>query len=229
MNNSKVLAIIPARGGSKRLPNKNVLPLKGLPLITHTINAALQSTYIDKIVVTSDSIEILNIAKSSNVEALQRPSILANDTASSIDVVLHVLENFPDFDTIVLLQPTSPLRLGKHIDEAFREFFDKNASAVISVCQMEHSPLWCNTLPQNHSMTNFINKEVLNKRSQDLEKYYRLNGAIYIINKQNFIQEKTFLIQKNIYAYIMEQQDSIDIDTKLDFMICETILNSSTN
>ena len=226
--NKTFLAIIPARGGSKRLPNKNILNLNGKPLIAWTIEAALKSRYIDKIVVSSDSDKILKVARSyKNILCLKRPYHLATDTAKTTDVVKHALENVKEkYDYIILLQPTSPLRTEKHIDEAI-EFLDrKNADAVVSVCEMEHSPLWSNTLPEDLSMKNFLREDIKGKRSQDLPKYYRLNGAIYICKTDRFLEENTFFIKDNIYAYVMDKMSSVDIDDEFDFGLAESIIKS---
>ena len=178
--NKTFLVIIPARGGSKRLPRKNLLDLCGKPLIAWSIEAALKSKYISKVIVSSDDEEILNIAKEYKADFIKRPDELASDTATTFDALKHTLENVEKYDYVVLLQPTSPLRTEKHIDEAIELLKEKNADAIISVCEMEHSPLWSNTLDEDLNMSNFLRDEVLNKRSQDLPKYYRLNGAIYI-------------------------------------------------
>ena len=170
--NKKFLAIIPARGGSKRLPRKNVLDLCGKPLIAYTIEAALKSKYIDKVIVSSDDEEILNISSNFGADIIKRPIDLANDTATTFDTIKHTIDNFEKCDYIVLLQPTSPLRNEKHIDEAIELLKEKNADAVVSVCEMEHSPLWSNTLPKDGNMNNFLRYEVLNQRSQDLDKFY---------------------------------------------------------
>ena len=222
----KYLAIIPARGGSKRLPNKNILDLNGKPLIAWSIEAAKKSKYIDKIVVSSDSEEILKIAKKYDVNIIKRPDELATDTASSIDVVKHVIKNYPGYEYIVLLQPTSPLRTEKHIDEAIELLERKKADAVISVCEMDHSPLWSNILPENLSMENFLREDVKNKRSQDLPKYYRLNGAIYICKTDKFLEKNTFFLDQNIYAYVMDRKSSVDIDNEIDFKLVEVLLNA---
>ncbi|MGC9121138.1 MAG: cytidylyltransferase domain-containing protein [Sulfurihydrogenibium sp.] len=224
-----ILAIIPARGKSKRLPNKNILPLAGKPLISWTIESALKSKYIDKIVVSSDSEKILQIAKDYGIETVRRPKELATDTASSVDVVKHVLENVAYHDYVILLQPTSPLRTEKHIDEAIEYLYQKKADAVISVCEVEHSPLLCNTLPEDLSMKDFIPENVKGKRSQDLPKFYRINGAIYLCKTHKFLEENTFFIKENIYAYIMEQKDSVDIDTYLDFKLAEVIIKDNVS
>ena len=178
--NKTFLAIIPARGGSKRLPRKNILDLCGKPLISWSIEAALKSKYISKVVVSSDDEEILNISSNFGADIIKRPYELANDTATTFDAIKHTINNLEKYDYIVLLQPTSPLRNEKHIDEAIELLEEKQADAIVSVCEMDHSPLWSNTLPEDGNMRGFLREEILNKRSQDLEKYYRLNGTIYM-------------------------------------------------
>lgn len=224
--NKTFLAIIPARGGSKRLPRKNVLDLCDKPLIAYTIEAALKSKYINKVIVSSDDEEILNISKKFGADIIKRPIDLANDTATTFDAIKHTIDNFEKYDYIVLLQPTSPLRNEKHIDEAIELLENKKADAIVSVCEMEHSPLWSNTLPENGNMSSFLRDEILNKRSQDLEKYYRLNGAIYICKTENLLEEKSFFLKENIFAYVMDRKSSIDIDEEMDFKIAEVLMES---
>ncbi len=224
--NKTFLAIIPARGGSKRLPRKNALELAGKPLIAWTIGAGLKSRYIDKVIVTSDNEEILNISQKFGANTIKRPSELANDTATTFDAIRHTIDNIEKYDYIVLLQPTSPLRNEKHIDEAIELLKHKCADAVVSVCEMQHSPLWSNTLNMDLSMSGFLKDEALNKRSQDLQIYYRLNGALYICKTDRLLKEESFFIKDNIYAYRMDRESSVDIDTKLDFQIAQTILQN---
>ncbi|GGD41416.1 hypothetical protein GCM10012288_14410 [Malaciobacter pacificus] len=226
---NKFLAIIPARGGSKRLPRKNVLDLSGKPLIVWSIEAGLKSKYISDVVVSSDDEEILEIAKESNAKTIKRPQEFASDTATTFDTLKHTIENMKEYEYVVLLQPTSPLRNEKHIDEAIKLLEKKNADAVISVCKMEHSPLWSNTLDDDLSMISFLSDEVLNKRSQDLPNYFRLNGAIYICNTSKFLENKGFFLKENIFAYIMENDVSIDIDEKLDFIIANELMKSKAD
>lgn len=221
--NKTFLAIIPARGGSKRLPKKNLLDLCGKPLIAHSIEAALKSKYISKVIVSSDDEEILNIAKEYKADFIKRPDELASDTATTFDTLKHTLENVEKYDYVVLLQPTSPLRTEKHINEAIELLEEKNADAIISVCEMEHSPLWSNTLDENLDMSNFLRDEVLNKRSQDLPKYYRLNGAIYICKTEKLLENKGLFVKENIYAYKMDKKHSVDIDEDIDFIIAKEI------
>lgn len=218
------LAIIPARGGSKRLPRKNVLDLCGKPLIAYTIEAGLKSKYINKVIVSSDDEEILEISKKCGADILKRPLELSSDTATTFDAIKHTIESVDKYDYIILLQPTSPLRDSKHIDEAIELLSEKNAHAVVSVCEMDHSPLWSNTLDDNLSMEGFLRDEVLNKRSQDLEKYYRLNGAIYICKTEELLKGKSFFIKENIFAYKMDRKKSIDIDEILDFLIVSELI-----
>ena len=225
LNGKTFLAIIPARGGSKRLPRKNILNLNGKPLIAWSIEVGLSSKYIDSIVVTSDDNEILEISKKYGVTTAKRPYELANDTATTIDVVKHTIKSIDKiYDYIILLQPTSPLRTSQHIDEAIELLSKKSADAVISVCEMEHSPLWCNTLPKDGSMIDFLKEEVLNKRSQDLEKYYRLNGAIYICDTNRLLKENSFFLKDKVFAYIMNRESSVDIDEEIDFELAKVLI-----
>jgi CMP-N-acetylneuraminic acid synthetase len=223
-----ILAIIPARGGSKRLPNKNILNLCGKPLVAWTIESALNSKYISSIILSSDDDRILEIGKKYNINAVKRPQELSNDTAKSVDVVLyHLYQVKNKFDYVILLQPTSPLRTSKHIDESIEYLFEKNADAVVSVCEMEHSPLWANTLPEDLCMKNFLKDDVKDKRSQDLPKYYRLNGSIYIAKVEKLLEQKTFFLKENIYGYLMDKYSSVDIDDEFDFKIAECIMKTN--
>ena len=227
MHNKKTfLAIIPARGGSKRLPRKNVLDLAGKPLIAWSIEAGLKSKYIDKLIVSSDDDEILKISKIYGAQLIKRPGKLASDTATTFDALKHTIDNIEKYDYIVLLQATSPLRNKKHIDEAIELLEAKGADAVISVCEMDHSPLWSNILPQNNSMIGFLKDEILNKRSQDLEKYYRLNGAIYICKTDKLLENKSFFLKENIFSFIMDRESSIDIDEEIDFMFAKVLISA---
>ncbi len=218
------LAIVPARGGSKRLPRKNMLDLNGKPLIAWTLEAGIKSRYIDDIIVTSDDEEILSMATQYAVSTVKRPEHLASDTASSFDAVMHAVAHLSAYDYIVLLQPTSPLREAKHIDEAVELLESKHADAVVSVCETEHSPLWSNTLPKDGNMVDFLREDLIGKRTQDLETFYRLNGAVYICQQEKLLQEKRFFLQQNIYAYVMSKESSVDIDEALDFRLAELLL-----
>ena len=221
----RFLAIVTARGGSKRLPHKNILDLEGRPLIAWSIEAGLKSQYIDNVIVTSDSDDILRISKKYGAQTIKRPQNLAEDTTSSIDTLLHAIQGLTDeYDFVILLQPTSPLRTEVYIDEAIELLDEKKADAIVSICETEHSPLWSNTLPKDESMVNFITDEIKNTRSQDLPQYFRLNGAIYICNIEKLIKENSLFLKKNIFAYKMDQYSSVDIDTQLDFEIAKVMI-----
>ncbi len=218
------LAIIPARGDSKRLLRKNVLDLNGKPLIAWSIEAGLKSKYIDKVIVTSDDDEILKISKQFGSDIIKRPDELASDTATTFDAIKHTIENTNNYDYIFLLQPTSPLRDEKYIDEAIKLLESKEADAVIGVCEMDHSPLWSNVLPKDGNMNGFLRDEIKNKRSQYLPTYYRLNGAIYICKTERLLAEKSFFIKDNIFAHVMDRKSSIDIDEEIDFKMAEVLM-----
>jgi CMP-N-acetylneuraminic acid synthetase len=227
----KILAIIPARAGSVRLPNKNILPLNGKPLIQWTIDAALKSKCTD-VIVSTDSQNIADISLKSGADVpFLRPSELSGNTATTIDVLKFTVDKLASdfdkiYDIIILLQPTSPLRSFKHIDEAIDQYIDKEVSSLASVCLCEHSPLWTGPISENNSMNQFVTN-LVNKRSQDLPDFYRLNGAIYITNNEN-LKNNEILSSKSCSAYKMEQRYSIDIDNLLDFQIAETV-NESIN
>ena len=224
-NNKKIITVIPARGGSKRLPGKNTKNLCGKPLISWTIEAAKESKYLDKVVVTSDDNSIFEIASAHNVSFIDRPKSLASDIATTSDVLLHAInEQESEFDFLVLLQPTSPLRSDMQIDEAIELLFKKGSDSIISVCECEHSPVWSNKLPENLSMKEFIPERYTHTRSQDIDTYYRLNGAIYIIDINIFRKNKALLTDDS-YAYIMNSEDSIDIDTMYDFICAESLMS----
>lgn len=230
--NKKFLAIIPARGGSKRLPKKNILDLCGKPLISWSIEAGLKSKYIDQIVVSSDDDAVLCISKQYDITTIKRPENLSKDTSSTFQTIEHTIDFFKnnlgqEFDYIILLQPTSPLRTPEHIDEAIELLYEKKATCIMSVTIMEHSPLWSNTLDDTLSMEDFLSKDVINVNSQDLQKYYRLNGAIALCQKDRLLEEKSFFIKKNIFAYVMPQKYSIDIDTLFDLNFASFLLKSS--
>ena len=230
----KILAIVPARGGSKRLPGKNIKILNGKPLIQWAIESALGINYITRVMVSTDSQGIADIALKSGAKVpFLRPKSISTDTSSSSEVIEHALDYYKEqgeiFDFILLLQPTSPMRNKKHIEEAIALLRSKGADAVVSVCECEHSPLWTNTLPENLSMDKFIKDEIKHTRSQDLPLSYRLNGAIYLSKVSRFYEEKTLFLSSNIYAYVMDSESSVDIDHELDFLLAETVFKYRVN
>ncbi|MBU1368322.1 MAG: acylneuraminate cytidylyltransferase family protein [Bacteroidetes bacterium] len=220
----KIIAIIPARGGSKRIPGKNIKLLNNKPLIYWTIEAAKKSKYIDKLIVSTDDDEIAQISRQFDVQVpFLRPKKISNDNSDSISLIKHAIEFYGNiYDYVLLLQPTSPLRLTLDIENSI-ELLNEKIKSVVSVCEAEHSPLWSNTLPSNLSMKDFIRPELSNMRSQELPKYYRLNGAIYIAETEYIYRQNGFL-GEGAKAYIMPQGRSMDIDTELDWKIVEAIV-----
>ncbi|GAB0168867.1 acylneuraminate cytidylyltransferase family protein [Lysinibacillus sp. CTST325] len=217
----KVLAIIPARGGSKGVPRKNIKELAGKPLIEWTIEEAKKSKYIDRIIVSSEDKEILQVAQKFGADVpFVRPANLAEDTTAGIEPVLHALEHFSDYEYVVMLQPTSPLRLVEDIDGCIEQLLQENAEFCVSVCEVGQSPYWMYTLDSSTKMQPLLKQQTLITRRQDLPKVYTLNGAIYLANIDLLKQTRNFITEETI-AYVMPVERSYDIDTEEDFKICE--------
>lgn len=223
----KNIAIIPARSGSKGLPDKNIKELCGKPLLAYTIEAAINSGCFDEVMVSTDSEKYMEIAREFGAAVpFLRSKATSSDTASSWDMVDEVLYGYrklrKEYDSFCLLQPTSPLRSAEDIKRAYQLYYDKASFAVVSVCEAEHSPLWSGHLPKNQEFVGFIDAESMNQR-QAAGKFYRLNGAIYIVNIERFKTDK-YLYQAGSFAYIMGQDRSIDIDTEIDFKMAEALM-----
>lgn len=224
----KNIAIIPARSGSKGIKDKNIKLLNGKPLIWYSIDAATQAQCFDEIFVSTDSLEYAKIAVQCGAKVpFLRSEELSSDTASSWDAVTECLDKYAKmgktFETFMLLQPTSPLRKAKDIVEAYEIMKKKGANSVISLTETEHSPLWCNTLPEDGNMDNFVIKEYDNLPRQALPKYYRMNGAIYLAKIPYFMTYKDIYREK-VFSYIMDKASSVDIDEELDFDFAQLIM-----
>lgn len=226
------LAIIPARSGSKGLKDKNIRPLNGKPLIAHTIEAAIQSGQFDTVHLSTDSDKYAEIGISFGAECnFLRSADSSIDTASTEDVVKEVIAQYANqkecFDTITILQPTSPLRDYKDIQNAFELFETTHALAVVAISESDHPLDWFHDLSGNGSMENFSQLNHFARR-QDTKKYYRINGAIYImqneiaLNMQRLYGERTF-------GYVMPRTRSIDIDDEIDFILAEHLIKNSHN
>lgn len=220
----RFLAIIPARGDSKGVPRKNIRDLAGRPLIAWTIAEAKKSRYLDRCIVSTEDAEIKKIAEESGGEVpFLRPPDLAQDGTASIDVVLDVIQRLPDYDFVVLLQPTSPLRTVEDIDGAIAFCLDHGAESCVSITESEHSPYWMYRLD---GMQKILPLQELSKEEsyqrQKLPKVYRLNGAVYV-NRIGALLSGRSLLEKDTVGYIMPQERSYDIDTILDFEIVEMI------
>ena len=223
------IAIITARSGSKGLKDKNIRVLLGKPLLAYSITAAIESDCFDTVMVSTDSEEYAGIAKKYGAEVpFLRSEETSSDYASSWDVVEEVLVGYhklgKDYETFMLLQPTSPLRSSDDIINAYKLFSEKEANSIVSVCKADHSPLQYGVLPDDFSMVDFINSQVKGKRRQDIRDYYRINGAIYL-SKVKFFKETRDIYRKKCYAYIMDRKHSIDIDDEFDFELAEALLS----
>lgn len=224
-----MLAVIPARGNSKGVPYKNIKNLAGKPLIAYTIEAAIESNIFEKVIVSTDNHEIANISSYYGAEVpFLRPSELSGDLISSDDAIIHALSYYQNqgiqYEEVCKLQPTSPLRNSQHLKEAYSLFHKKEANFLVSVCECEHSPLWSGKIEEDLRLDNFISDKLKRSCRQYLPKYYRLNGAIFMGRVEFFLENKSFLGENSI-AYIMQQKDSVDIDSELDFIIARTLLN----
>jgi CMP-N,N'-diacetyllegionaminic acid synthase len=227
-----IFGLIPARGGSKGLPQKNIRPLNGKPLIAWTIETALQFNGFDQVFVTTDDPEIATVSKQYGASVpFIRPAELATDEAKGIDVVIHALnwlaEHGHHYDLVFLLQPTSPLRQVDDIKECLDLFLQKQAGAIVSVCEAEHPPLWMNTLGPDLCMKDFLRKEIADENRQSLSKYYRINGALYLSDWDYLMKNQGFMGNET-YAYIMPKERSVDIDTELDLKFAEFLLSETS-
>lgn len=222
---NKILAIIPARGGSKGVPKKNIKELNGKPLIAYSIDEAKKSKYIDRLVVSTDDLDISSISKEFGAEVpCLRPENLATDKSPTIDCITHMInflrekENYiPDY--VCLLQCTSPLRTYNDIDGTIEKALSLNVDGAISVCEAEVNPYWSNIF-NGDKLEYFINEGKQITRRQDLPKVYRINGAIYCIKTDILLKYNTFETD-NVTGYVMSNRNSIDIDDYIDFKLAE--------
>ena len=227
----RILALIPARGGSKGIPHKNIAPLAGKPLIQYSIDAARGSSYIDSVLVSTDDEEIARVARACGAEVpFLRPEALASDTAKTIDAVLHAVETLRDmgeaFDSLVLLQPTSPLRTTAEIDGAIERFYTCGRKAVVSVSEVSDHPILMRTIEQTDDGERL--KPLLQVsstvRRQDMPPFYRVNGSIYV----NAVEElsRTTSFNDNPVPYVMAKEHAIDIDEPADLKLAEWALGN---
>lgn len=222
----KVLALIPARGGSKGIKKKNIVDVAGKPLISYSIVAAKGSKYIDAIVVTTDSEEIAEVSKKygANVPFL-RPVEFAGDCSTTLDAVLHALKMLEDqnFEVLVLLQPTSPLRTTEDIDNALQLFFERECKSLASVSEVNDPPILMRYVNEYGEMKKMLNLNSTVRR-QDMPITYRINGSIYINLISEISKETSF--NDNSIAYIMEKEHSVDIDEYVDLAVAAYYLGS---
>jgi CMP-N,N'-diacetyllegionaminic acid synthase len=224
IQNKKILGIIPARGGSKGVPRKNLRMVADKPLIAWTIESARQSKYIDRLILSSDDDEIMNVANQWGCEVpFKRPSEFAKDNSSSTGLVLHALDNLPDYDYVVLLQVTSPLRRVEDIDACLLACVTKRWNAAASVAETDKSPYWMYTLNDVAQLKPVINTGKTVLRRQDLPETYALNGAIYVVRSDWFLNTHQFVTDET-HAFPMPRERSLDIDSEQDLILLELLL-----
>ena len=221
------IAIIPARSGSKGIPNKNIYKLIGRPLIDYTIKAALESNCFERVIVSTDCKKIAKIAEECGAEVpFLRPESLAGDTAKSIDAVLDVLDRLADkYQTCCLLQPTAPLRSAEDIQAAIQSFESSGKDALVSVSRFEEPHPYKLKIIEAGNLKPFINGKESEVPRQLLPQCYCLNGAIYL-NKVKFLEENRTFFAKETEAFLMPEERSVNIDTKLDLILAEVLLKS---
>ncbi|WP_428909828.1 cytidylyltransferase domain-containing protein [Niallia sp. Krafla_26] len=215
----KILAVIPARGGSKGIPNKNIIDINGKPLIQYSIDAAKKSKYIDRIVVSTDSVKIADIAKKSGADVpMLRPPHLASDQAKTIDVLTHMVDELRKvgevYDYLVLLQPTQPLRQSFHIDEAVELITSRGARSLVSISLVNTHPVLMRTKSPDGTLKNILTLNSTMRR-QEFPDYYYVNGSIYINILDDLFDSNTSL-NDNELGYVMEKKYDIDIDEPID-------------
>lgn len=230
----KNLAIIPARSGSKRLRDKNIIDLNGKPLIYYTIKSALDSCCFEEVMVSTDSEKYANIAKQCGAKVpFLRSEEMSSDCAATWDTVREVLSYYKaksiNFEHVTVLQPTSPLRNKNDIIGVFRLLDKVKANNVVTVSEVEHPVQWCFKLPENGLMDEMAKSPYNYMKRQDLEPYYRENGAVYVINAKKIMDPKYDFYSDRCFAYIMPLTRSIDIDTKMDLLLASICMKDIKN
>lgn len=225
-----MIAIIPARGGSKGLPGKNIKELCGKPLIAYTIEAALGAEEIDRVIVSTDSMEIAEIAEKYGAEVpFMRPAELANDTASAVDVYLHAVSFVEQqtgivMDKFMVLLPTAPLRKAEHIKEALGLFRASKANTLVSMKEADTPISWYfekDEIGRVHNAELGKYNAIANRQCN--QKYYIPNGAIYILDTKLLRSKRTYY-DDNTFAYIMSAEESVDIDYEFEFEMAEYLM-----
>ena len=225
----KVLGIIPARGGSKGIPKKNITRINGKPLIAYTVNEAKKSKLLYSLVVSTEDSEIVKISKKLGVTVIKRPKRLSADSTSTNAVVVDTVQQLKkkddiQFDAVAILQPTSPLRTVVDIDNAIKIFKKNRCDSVMGVTRVEHPPSWIYQINKKGTLTKFLKDKTQVTRRQDSPVLYRLNGAILVATSEFFLREKTF--GSNTIPYVMPQHRSIDIDSYYDLKVAEMIMKN---
>ena len=215
----RVLAVIPARGGSKGVPRKNIRAMGGKPLLEYTVEAARQSRYLDHLLISTEDGEVQAAARSLDVAVLERPLDLAQDNTPGVATALHALATHNGYDYLVLLQPTSPLRTALDIDGALAHCLAVNAPACVSVCEAQENPLSLFTIDMTGRLNRHNSGDVPSQR-QELPRFYLLNGAVYVADTGWLVREKRF-VSADTVAFVMPAERSLDIDTETDVQFFE--------
>lgn len=222
----KFLGIIPARGGSKGIKLKNIVDLAGKPLIAYSIECGLKSKYIDDVVVTTDSEKIAEVAREYGAQVpFLRPEELAQDTTTTAATVAHALKQLKElgkeYDDMVLLQPTQPLRTAEDVDGAIELYMEKGREPLISVSPVGEHPILMRSINSDGKLVNILETDK-DTRRQDMPTFYKINGCIYINETKGFSETSTY--SKFDIPYVMEQSHSVDIDEPMDLMVAEYYL-----
>jgi N-acylneuraminate cytidylyltransferase len=221
IESQSVLAIITARGGSKRLVGKNIIPLAGKPLIAWTVEASQSSQYIDRTILSSDDKNIIKVAREYGCDVpFVRSKELSMDETNSVDVVIDALSKVPHYDWFVLLQPTSPLRLGEDIDGCLRNVMLSGYNCAVSICETSKSPYWAFMKNEQGQLEKLIPDVYPETIRQKLPQTYTLNGAIYAARTDWFMQNRCFITDET-YGYEMPKERSEDIDDYFDVQVAE--------
>jgi CMP-N,N'-diacetyllegionaminic acid synthase len=219
---ARVLGLVTARGGSKRLPGKNLRPLAGRPLIAWTIAAARNCRYLDRLVLSSDDPAIMQAAADLGCEVpFQRPAELATDQATSLEVVRHALMQLPGYDILLLLQPTSPLRTGADLDAALERLHTSGAGSCVSVSEPHPSPYWCFAAREDGRLRPLLPDL---PRPGRAPRTWALNGALYAV-RTRYLDARASLTGEDCIPYPMPAERSVDIDTALDWALAELLLH----
>jgi N-acylneuraminate cytidylyltransferase len=224
IGSARVLALITARGGSKGIPGKNVRLVGGKPLIAWSVEAALASRSVDRVVLSSDDDSIMETARRYGCDVpFKRDAALATDESSSLDVVMDALQRCPGYEWIVLLQPTSPLRTAADIDGAIDRCVTTGAPACVSICEALQSPYWMYMQREGRLMPVIAGPEI--QRRQDLPPVYVLNGAVYVARTDWFLSHRLFVTEQTV-GYEMPESRSVDIDDMADLVRVDSILSA---
>ena len=227
IDGKRVLAVVPARGGSKGIPGKNLVLLCGKPLLQWTIEAAQNSRYVDRLVLSSDDEAICKVGQQLGCDVpFKRPKILASDDATTVDVIKDIVDRLPGFDLVVVLQPTSPLRITEDIDQCLRMLVERNYSSIASITAVKDHPFLTYKTSEDGLLEPFVESGGgLSLRRQDLPEAYVLNGAMYAVQTNWFISNLA-LVSDDTGGFVMPLERSVDIDDWADLAVAENLLRN---